>query len=206
MYKRIKTPSICPKCLRTLTSKKFLELHLVRCEDHEKLAQFKRNKRKEIINKTLSQYTWKKHPVLDMYAVTTCGKVYSFFNYRFLKQSTNNAGYKMLCLSKEGKHYVKGVHRIVAETFIPNPKNLSDVNHIVPDKTNNDVSNLEWNTHKENVNNYWNDPNRTADRKRHIDALAKGRNEFWKDPERSASARKKISDHVKAYHKNKENK
>ena len=43
-------------------------------------------------------------------------------------------------------------HRLVAEHFISNPNNLSDVNHIDEDKTNNCVDNLQWLSHKDNVN------------------------------------------------------
>lgn len=54
-------------------------------------------------------------------------------------------------LCKNGKVYYKKVHRLVAETFIPNPKNLRCVNHKDGNKKNNHVSNLEWATNSENT-------------------------------------------------------
>ena len=48
------------------------------------------------------------------------------------------------------KYGKKSVHRMVAETYIANPYNLSEVNHIDLDKSNNSVENLEWITGIEN--------------------------------------------------------
>ena len=60
-------------------------------------------------------------------------------------------GYLQVNLS--GIRIPKLVHRLVAETFIPNPLGLRDVDHIDGNKTNNRVENLRWVTHKENCNN-----------------------------------------------------
>lgn len=62
-------------------------------------------------------------------------------------------GYLYFNLLKDGNRIRKLVHRIVAETFIPNPYNKPCVDHINTIKTDNRVQNLRWVTEKENVNN-----------------------------------------------------
>ena len=74
------------------------------------------------------------------------------FKGRILKQYQKRNGYLQVTFTVNSKRKYVGVHRLVAETFIPNPDNKSQVNHIDENKTNNNVYNLEWCTPKENCN------------------------------------------------------
>lgn len=51
----------------------------------------------------------------------------------------------------KGKTVSVATHRLVAETFIPNPENKKQVNHIDGNRMNNHVSNLEWASRAENM-------------------------------------------------------
>ena len=71
---------------------------------------------------------------------------------KILKLISDGSGYLYVSLSKDGKKKNPKVHRLVAESFIPNPDNLPQVNHIDEDKSNNRVDNLEWVTSLDNLN------------------------------------------------------
>ena len=66
---------------------------------------------------------------------------------KFMKYSKNNSGY--VYVSIDGKSIE--LHRIIAEQFLPNPNNLSDVDHINGNKLDNRIENLEWIPHAENL-------------------------------------------------------
>ena len=66
----------------------------------------------------------------------------------------NGLGYKMVSLKINGKYKLYYVHRLVANSFINNDLNLSEINHIDFDKSNNCASNLEWCTRVYNVRHY----------------------------------------------------
>ena len=104
-----------------------------------------------------------------LYNVSNLGRILSL-NYRntgkaeLKKPSDDGYGYLQVQLWKNGKYKMCRVHRLVAETFLPNPDNLPEVNHKDEDKTNNFVflnedgtvnkekSNLEWKSPKDNCN------------------------------------------------------
>ena len=87
-----------------------------------------------------------------LYKVDENGNVFSVRNNKLLKRMMFPSGYEYvhLCNGK-GKTKLFRVHRLVAETFIPNPNNLPEVNHKDGDKLNNNVKNLEWCTNLENM-------------------------------------------------------
>lgn len=82
------------------------------------------------------------------YFVTPNGKVYST-NGRWdkslkqLRVSLDRRGYHRVTLCGETRSH-RSVHRLVAETYIPNPDNLPQVDHLDGDKDNNCIDNLEW--------------------------------------------------------------
>ena len=87
-----------------------------------------------------------KKTVKGFYYISNNGDFYSTFTKRLLKPQKCHKGYLYVEIGR--KKYK--VHRLVAEYFIPNPKNLPQVNHIDCDKTNNNVNNLEWVTNRQN--------------------------------------------------------
>ena len=63
----------------------------------------------------------------------------------------NGNGYLRVKLCKNNKSRRVLIHRLIAEHFIPQPEGLTVINHIDGNKQNNNISNLEWTTQKENI-------------------------------------------------------
>lgn len=105
---------------------------------------------------------WKSIPGYEgLYEVSSYGRVKSLDRYdsrncfrkgRILKQNNDGRGYMsvQLCLNGKIKKYL--VHRLVAQTFIPNPDNLPEVNHKDENPENNSVTNIEWCNRSYNIN------------------------------------------------------
>lgn len=70
---------------------------------------------------------------------------------RVLKQTKNSKGYLCVSIHKDGKQRVIESHLLIAKTFLPNPENKPQVNHIDGNKKNNCIENLEWVTARENL-------------------------------------------------------
>lgn len=91
-----------------------------------------------------------------LYQVSNLGRIRSLRNnYMILKLGTDQDGYNHFTPCRNGTQTTKKIHRLVAQAFIPNPKNKIQVNHKNGIKLDNKVTNLEWSTDKENKNHAW---------------------------------------------------
>jgi hypothetical protein len=93
-------------------------------------------------------------PEYPDYRATASGVIWSYKRSTpsMMTPGTNNDGYRIVSLRKEGRSYTELVHRLVALALIPNRRKLPQVNHRNLDKQDNRSSNLEWATHSGNVN------------------------------------------------------
>ena len=107
---------------------------------------------------------WKKVPNTSIYYANEKGQIksidhkhnagrgYYIRKGRILKPTLNSHGYLCVGITYEGEEQkTVPVHRVIAQTFIPNPENKPQINHIDGNKQNNSVNNLEWCSPKENI-------------------------------------------------------
>ena len=90
------------------------------------------------------------------YSVSNKGEVRNDKTGRILKKTVSTSGYLFVQLFDK-KTYMKYIHRLVGEAFIPNPDFLPQIDHIDGDKKNNEVSNLRWVSVSENRLSYGNE-------------------------------------------------
>ena len=100
--------------------------------------------------------------------------VYRNEKYHPLSQWVDNVGYYQVVFRQNGKRRYVRVHRLIAETLLPNPNNLPQVNHIDGNKLNNKIENLEWTTNAKNTQHgYDNNLYKNRSRKHSVVAINK---------------------------------
>ena len=87
----------------------------------------------------------------EKYEASNLGRVRNIKSGIVLKPWITKDGYLRHCLYKHNKRKNLLLHRIIATAFIDNPEKKPQVNHIDENKLNNDLSNLEWCTERENA-------------------------------------------------------
>lgn len=115
----------------------------------------------------------KEHTYFKNYLISDKGHVVNKATNKKIAQSKNEFGYLTVKLLDpiDGKWKTRRVHRLVAEVYIENPENKPEVNHIDGVKFNNEVTNLEWVTSKENKDHGWATGLYTKKGDKHPDAI-----------------------------------
>lgn len=94
---------------------------------------------------------WKAVSFLEnKFEVSNFGRIRNSKTKKIRKTSNSKRGYPVFSAWINGKRKLINVHKCVAVEFIPNPKDLPQVNHIDGNKENNHIENLEWCTAREN--------------------------------------------------------
>lgn len=110
----------------------------------------------------MNNVIWKDIPEYEgLYQISNYGEVLRLQSYdsrghlrnsKIRKPRITKDGYMQVGLHKNGKETKFLIHKLVALSFLPNPYNYEEINHKDENKSNNYVSNLEWCSHKYNVN------------------------------------------------------
>ena len=124
--------------------------------------------------------SWIKLAVNKNYSINENGEVKNNKTNKLLKQSQHKNGYMSVSIKiTNGSYKQYYVHRLVAEAFLPNLNNLTDVNHKDYNKQNNSVENLEWCSRSDNLKHSYNYENHNKNRK-HVKELAAKNHEKMK--------------------------
>lgn len=95
---------------------------------------------------------WKQVYGFPDYYVSNKGRLYSFKSNNFVSGTPNiRTGHVDVSLWVNSIRHRRLLHRLVAETFIPNPKRYPIVRHLDDDPLNNEVDNLSWGTQTDNM-------------------------------------------------------
>ena len=93
---------------------------------------------------------WKTIKQNENYSINENGEVKNNISGKILKSFINKkSGYKIIDLWRNNKCKKIALHRLIAETFIPNPLNKPTVDHKDGNRLNNSIDNLRWATYQE---------------------------------------------------------
>lgn len=108
---------------------------------------------KDLFQQLPLKEVWKPIPNFPGYEVSSFGRVMSYRRKTpvIMKQTLNQENYCQVLLIQNNKPKLCRVHRLVAITFIPNPKNYPIVLHKDNNRTNNYIKNLKWGTQSDNI-------------------------------------------------------
>ena len=137
---------------------------------------------------------WKEIPGLPGYEISIYGDVYFKGDVSgklrrrsgICAQHRNRLGYMTVGININGVKKRMFVHRLLAITYIENPENKKEIDHIDGNPSNNSLDNLRWATHKENLNNSVS-VQREINSHLGLPSNIKGRKKIWIDKDKKIS-------------------
>jgi len=141
---------------------------------------------KNLSLENLPDEEWKEIPGYENYLISSMGRVkskartlphnYFLLNEIIRKQRKNPRGHLIVDLFSNCKRKTFLVSRLVAKSFVENPNNLPDVDHILEnmDKTNNQHTNLQWIDKRQNSIKYF----KLSDKGREVTGVRKVGNKY----------------------------
>ena len=87
---------------------------------------------------------------IGKYVVYSDGKIWSKYTHNWIKPRLSKKGYHALKMLNNEVYW----HRVIAEAFIPNPRQLPQIDHVNGNKQDNRVENLRWCTGSQNIHYY----------------------------------------------------
>lgn len=101
--------------------------------------------------KNITEKEYKIIEGFNKYEISKCGEIRNVKTKKILSQYMSSDYYSILLSDNNKKRHTFRVHRLVALTYLKNPNKYKLVNHKDGIKTNNNVNNLEWCNHSQNV-------------------------------------------------------
>jgi hypothetical protein len=157
----IKNIAFCGKCdnyklkiefTKDNTNKKRVNIYCKKCVSNKTQLKTKAIVNERIKKEYNKDEKWKTIPSFEKYEASTLGRIRNIKTKSILSSSTDMGGYLAMNLYDiNGNKINLKVHRIIAETFIPNPEAKLTVNHENKKRTDNRVCNLTWATHQEQI-------------------------------------------------------
>lgn len=117
---------------------------------------------------------WRMISGFPKYEVSNKGRIRNTKTGRIMKSFIDSRGYESVCLRKNGLSHTRRIHKLVVKSFVSDVDNNLDVIHIDRDRSNNDLGNLQINTHSQNMRSIYHNGHKQIHRMKKIMCVETG--------------------------------